>query len=95
VPDWSDEQTDNPLRADDRNFYKVEKWSKDGMQIERMLYAGNNFDKAKDVFAKAVQHRRRIRLTIRQRTRVLRGRLPRGRSVATVVRSDRPDTLPQ
>lgn len=69
-PPWSDEQTDNPLRADDRNFYKVEKWSKDGMKIERMLYAGN-LDKARDVFAKAVQHRPRIRLTIRQRTRVL------------------------
>jgi hypothetical protein len=36
-----------------------------------MLYAGNNLDKAKDVFAKAVKHRPRIRLTIRQRTRVL------------------------
>jgi hypothetical protein len=71
VPNWSDEQTDNPLRADDRNFYKVEKWSKDGTEVERMLYAGNNLDKAKDVFAKAVKHRPRIRLTIRQRTRVL------------------------
>jgi hypothetical protein len=71
VPDWSDEQTDNPLRADDRNFNKVEKWSKDGMKVERMLYADNNLDKAKDVFAKAVKHRPRIRLTIRQRTRVL------------------------
>jgi hypothetical protein len=34
---WSDEETDNPLRADDRNFYKLEKWTKDGMKIERML----------------------------------------------------------
>ena len=25
--DWSDEETDNPLYADDRNFYKVEKWT--------------------------------------------------------------------
>ena len=23
--DWSDEATDNPLTADERNFYKVEK----------------------------------------------------------------------
>ena len=69
--DWPDEQTDNPLRADDRNFYKVEKWSKDGLKIERMLYAGNNLDRAKEVFGKAVKHRPRIRLTIRQRTRVL------------------------
>jgi hypothetical protein len=42
VPNWSDEQTDNPLYAADRNFYKLEKWSKDGTKIERMLYAGNN-----------------------------------------------------
>jgi hypothetical protein len=28
--DWSDETTDDPLYADDRNFYKVEKWTKDG-----------------------------------------------------------------
>jgi hypothetical protein len=26
----SDEETDDPLRADDRNFYKVEKWTRDG-----------------------------------------------------------------
>jgi hypothetical protein len=24
--DWSDEETDDPLQADERNFYKVEKW---------------------------------------------------------------------
>ena len=71
VPNWSDEETDNPFRADDRNFYKVEKWSKDGMKIERMLYAGNNLDKARKLFAEAIKHRPRIRLTIRQRTRVL------------------------
>jgi hypothetical protein len=32
--DWSDEQTDDPLYADDRNFYKVEAWSRDGMRID-------------------------------------------------------------
>jgi hypothetical protein len=35
--DWSDAETDNPLRADDRNFYKLEKWTKDGTKIERLL----------------------------------------------------------
>jgi hypothetical protein len=25
MSDWSDEETDSPLRADDRNFYKLEK----------------------------------------------------------------------
>jgi hypothetical protein len=69
--DWSDEETDNPPRADDRNFYKVEKWTKDGAKIERLLYAGNNLEKARQLFAEAVKHRPRIRLTIRQRTRVL------------------------
>ena len=69
---WSDEETDEPLIADDRNYYKVEKWTKDGARVERMLYAGSNLDKARKVFAAAVKHRPRIRLTIRQRTRVLR-----------------------
>jgi hypothetical protein len=68
---WSDEETDNPLDADERNFYKVEKWTRDGMQVDRLLYAGNNLTKARDIFAEAVKHRPRIRLTIRQRTRVL------------------------
>jgi hypothetical protein len=68
--DWSNEETDNPLIADERNFYKVEKWTWDGMQVDRLLYAGN-LTKARDIFAKAVKHRPRIRLTIRQRTRVL------------------------
>jgi hypothetical protein len=68
--DWSDEETNEPLIADHRNFYKVEKWTKDG-RVERMLYAGSNLDKAREIFAAAVKHRPRIRLTIRQRARVL------------------------
>jgi hypothetical protein len=68
--DWSDEETNEPLIADHRNFYKVEKWTKDG-RVERMLYAGSNLDKARKIFTAAVKHRPRIRLTIRQRTRVL------------------------
>jgi hypothetical protein len=54
-----------------RKFYKVEKWTKDGTKVDRMLYAGNNLDKARQLFAEAVKHRPRIRLTIRQRIRVL------------------------
>ena len=69
--DWSDEQTDDPLYADDRNFYKVEAWSRDGMHIDALLYAGNNFGKAREIFVTTVKHRTRIKLTIRQRTRVL------------------------
>ena len=38
--DWPDE-TDNPLCADDRNFYKVEKWTRDGTKVERMPKVSN------------------------------------------------------
>ena len=67
----SEEETKDPLYADDRNFYKVEKWTKDGAKIDRLLYAGNNLEKARKLFADAIKHRPRIRLTIRQRPRVL------------------------
>ena len=43
----------------------------DGSKVDRLLYAGNNLARARDIFANAVKHRPRIRLTIRQRTRVL------------------------
>ena len=59
------------LLADHRNYYKVEKWTKDGARVERMLYAGSNLDKARELFAAAIKHRPRIKLTIRQRTRML------------------------
>jgi hypothetical protein len=68
---WPDEETDNPLLADDRNYYKVEKWTKVGTKVDRMLYAGNSLEKAREIFTEAIKHRPRIRLTIRQRTRVL------------------------
>jgi hypothetical protein len=41
------------------------------VKIDRLLYAGNNLKKAQEVFVKAIKHSPRIRLTIRQRTRVL------------------------
>jgi hypothetical protein len=71
MSDRSDEETDDPLYADDRNFYKVEAWSRDGMRIDALLYAGNDLDKAREIFVVTVKHRPIIRLTIRQRTRVL------------------------
>jgi len=67
----SAEETNDPLIADHRNFYKVEKWTKDGSKVDRILYAGSDLDKAREVFAAAIYHRPRIRLTIRQRTHVL------------------------
>ena len=51
---WSDEETHDPLYADDRMFYKVEQWSRDGMHVERLLYAGNNLAKAEDIFARGI-----------------------------------------
>ena len=65
---WSDEETDEPLIADHRDFYKVRNEPKDGSKIERMLYAGSNLDKAREA---AIKRRPRIRLTVRQRTHVL------------------------
>jgi hypothetical protein len=62
---WSHEETDDPVYADRRNFYKVEKWSRDGERVTKLLFAGSSLDKAKRVFDRWVKHRPRIRLTIR------------------------------
>jgi hypothetical protein len=43
--DRSHEETDDPLYADRRNFYKVEKWNRDGQRIEELLFAGNSLAK--------------------------------------------------
>ena len=50
---WSDEETDDPHYADRRNFYKVEKWSRGGLRVELMLYAGSSLDKARRIFERA------------------------------------------
>jgi hypothetical protein len=65
------EVTDSAIYADDRNFYKVEKWTKDGSKVDSLLYGGNSLTRARAVFERAIKHRPRIRLTIRQRTRVI------------------------
>ncbi len=70
----SDDVTNDALIADHRNFYKVEKWTKDGSKVDHMLYAGSDLEKARDVFAAVIKHRPRIRLTIRQWTQVARRR---------------------
>ena len=67
----SPDVTNDPQFADHRNFYKVEKWTKDGSKVDNMLFAGSSLEKAREVFAAAIYHRPRIRLTIRQRTHVL------------------------
>ena len=74
---WSHEETNKPLLADHRNFYKVEQWSRDGRRVERMLFAGNSLDSARAVFQAEVRRRPRSRYTIRQRSRVLEKVAPR------------------
>ena len=44
VTDWTNEESDDALYADKRGFYKVEEWTKDELDIERMLWAGNSID---------------------------------------------------
>ena len=65
------EETTDPLVADVRNFYKVEKWTRDGTKVDSLLYAGNSLGRARSVFEQAIKHRPRISRTIRQQTRVL------------------------
>jgi hypothetical protein len=65
------EETTDPLVADLRNFYKVEKWTRDGTKVDSLLYAGNSLGRARSVFEHAIKHRPRIRLTIRQQIRML------------------------
>jgi hypothetical protein len=67
-----DEETNDPLVADVRNFYKVEKWTRDGMKVDSLLYAAIIL--ARRARYSMVTHRPRIRLTIRQKTRVLQQR---------------------
>jgi hypothetical protein len=71
MPDPDHEETTDPLVADVRNFYKVEKWTRDGTKVDSLLYAGNSLDRVRAEFERAIKHRPRIRLTIRQRMRVL------------------------
>jgi hypothetical protein len=71
MSDWSDEETDDPTYADRRNFYKVEKWSRDWLRVELMRHAGNSLGRARAIFESTIRRRPRIRLTRRQRMRVL------------------------
>jgi len=66
------EETTDPVVADDRNFFKVELWTRNGQHIQRILYAGSSLDRARAVFAEQVRRRPTSELTIRQRTCVLR-----------------------
>jgi hypothetical protein len=69
--DWFDEETDDPTHADRRNYYKVEKWTRDGQRIAELVFGGSSLHKARRVFDRMTRRWPRIRLTIRQLTRVL------------------------
>lgn len=64
------EETDDPVYADQRNFYKVEQWD-EREHIEAMLFAGTSLDNARAIFDAVVKRRPAGRYTIRQRGRVL------------------------
>jgi hypothetical protein len=66
------EETDSPTR----NFYKVEKWTRDGTKVDSLHYAGNSFVMARSVFERAIKHRPRIRLTLPRRIAVNFAKLP-------------------
>jgi hypothetical protein len=51
--DWALEETDNPLYAQDRGFYEVVKWMRDGMKVDRILYAGSSLGRAQEIFPAA------------------------------------------
>jgi hypothetical protein len=40
------EETDSPSYADDRNFYKVEKWTRDWTKVDSLFYAGYSLGRA-------------------------------------------------
>ena len=69
--DWTHQQTEKRGVCRPTQLYRVEKWTKDGSKVDRLLYAGNDLDMARELFREAVSQRPRIRLTIRQRSRVL------------------------
>jgi hypothetical protein len=73
MSDWSDEETDDPIHADRRNFYKVE-------SVVDLVFAGTRLDKAKRIFDRMTKRRPRIKLTLRQRTRVLQQWPPQQKS---------------
>ena len=85
MSDWSDEETDDPTYADRRNFYKVEQWSRDGQHVLDLVFAGSSLDKARRIFDRITKYRPRIRLTIRQRTRVLQRHPPELKAPADAI----------
>jgi hypothetical protein len=68
---WSEEETNNPVYADTRNFLKVEEWTTGDLHVARLIYVGNRIDKAHDIFDAAIRFNIAGRYTIRQSIRVV------------------------
>jgi hypothetical protein len=65
-------ETDDPIEADRRGFYKVERWDKDKLHIVEMVHASNDLGRAQSVFASETKRRPRGRYLLRQGIRVLK-----------------------
>jgi hypothetical protein len=55
--DFAAETTTDRDYANERNFFKVEQWSRDDQHVTRLLHAGNRIDQARAVFTAAVKPR--------------------------------------
>jgi hypothetical protein len=55
---WSEEETDDPVYADERDFLKVEEWTADDLHVARLIYAGNRLEKSTRHFRRrhSLQH---------------------------------------
>jgi hypothetical protein len=42
---WPDEEIDKPFYSVDRNFYKVEKWTKGGTKVARLTRRGRRLQR--------------------------------------------------
>ena len=63
-PDFAAEETTDEDVAEQRNFYKVEQWSKDDQQVV-LICASNRLDHVRKMFDVNVQRRPGGRYTIR------------------------------
>ena len=61
---WPEEETGNPVNADERNFFKVEEWTADE-HVACMIYAGNSPDRAREIFDAAIRFEPATCYTIR------------------------------
>ncbi len=64
-------ETDDPESADQRRFYKVERWDAHELHVEALVHASNDLSKARAIFAAEKARRPRGRYTLRQNIRVL------------------------